>query len=69
MNDYETLVQTFELAPPEGYDDVESFNRDLGEVLSRMHVGKRGFVDQTLRGGTQTVGKSVRARAKNWCSS
>jgi tetratricopeptide (TPR) repeat protein len=56
LNDYENLVQTFEIAPPEGYNDIESFNRDLNEYLDRLHVDKREVLMQTLRGGTQTLG-------------
>jgi tetratricopeptide (TPR) repeat protein len=56
LNDYENLVQTFEIAPPEGYKDIESFNRDLNDYLDRLHVDKREVLMQTLRGGTQTLG-------------
>ena len=56
LNDYETLVQRFELAPPPGYADIESFNRELAQVLTAMHTDARGFVNQTLRDGTQTLG-------------
>jgi hypothetical protein len=45
----------FELGPPEGYSDMESFNRDLNHYLDRLHGGKHGFLDQTLRGGTQSL--------------
>jgi uncharacterized protein (TIGR02466 family) len=55
LNDYDRLVQVFELDPPEGYADMESFNRDLNAYLNALHRDKREFLDQTLRGGTQTV--------------
>jgi len=55
LNDYENFVQVFELAPPDGYSDMESFNRDLNVWLNRLHSDKREFLDQSLRGGTQTV--------------
>jgi tetratricopeptide (TPR) repeat protein len=53
-NDYENFVQIFEIAPPEGYFDVESFNRDLNRYLDTFHSDKREDIEQTLRGGTQT---------------
>jgi tetratricopeptide (TPR) repeat protein len=55
LNDYERFVQVFEIAPPEVYTDIESFNRDLNAYLNGLHRDKREFLDQTLRGGTQTV--------------
>ena len=55
LNDYEKFVQVFEIAPPAGYKDIESFNRDLDVYLNRMHVDRRENVDQTLRHGTQSV--------------
>ncbi len=54
--DYANFVQVFELEPPADYDDMDSFNRDLSAVLDDLHLGKREFLDQTLRGGTQTLG-------------
>ncbi len=54
LNDYENFIQMFELPPPEGYADMESFNRDLNAYLDRLHLDKREHVDQTLRGGTQS---------------
>jgi tetratricopeptide (TPR) repeat protein len=54
FNDYEKFVQPFELAPPQGYGDMEIFNRDLNAFLDRMHRDKREDLEQTLRGGTQS---------------
>jgi tetratricopeptide (TPR) repeat protein len=55
LNDYEKFVQVFELGVPEGYASVEEFNRALNAYLDAMHQDKREHVDQTLRGGTQTL--------------
>ena len=55
LNDYENLVQVFELAPPDGYSDMESFNRDLDALLTQMHRGVREFPAQSVRGGTQSI--------------
>jgi uncharacterized protein (TIGR02466 family) len=56
LNDTESLVQIFDLDPPQGYADMESFNRDLNASLDGLHIGKREYLDQTQRGGTQTLG-------------
>jgi tetratricopeptide (TPR) repeat protein len=53
--DYEKLVQVFEIDPPEGFSDMESFNHELGAYLERLHRDKRENVSQSLRGGTQTM--------------
>lgn len=55
LNDYENFVQVFELPPPEGYTDMEAFNRELNAYLDRLHRDKRECIDQTLRHGTQTL--------------
>ena len=55
LNDYDRFVQVFEIEPPEGYGDVENFNRDLDRFLDTLHDSKREFVDQSIRGGTQTM--------------
>jgi tetratricopeptide (TPR) repeat protein len=55
LNDYERFVQVFEIDPPQGYADMDAFNRDLNMWLNMLHVDKRENLDQTLRGGTQTL--------------
>lgn len=52
LNDYEHLVQTFEL----GATDRVAFNRALDARLATLHNTKRHPLEQTLRGGTQTQG-------------
>lgn len=54
LNDYERHVQIFDLPPPDGYADMESFNRDLGAHLGALHDKAQQYLTQTLRGGTQT---------------
>jgi tetratricopeptide (TPR) repeat protein len=56
LNDYEDLVRVFEIMPPDGYGDIASFNADLTAYLNGLHHDRREVVDQTLRGGTQTMG-------------
>ena len=57
LNDYEDFVQVFEIEPPEGYTDVESFNHDLEASLVMLHRDRREYLGQSLRGGTQTLDK------------
>jgi tetratricopeptide (TPR) repeat protein len=61
LNDYEKFVQVFEIDPPEGFSDMESFNHELNAYLDSLHTDKREFLDQTLRGGTQTIDNLFRA--------
>ena len=54
MNDVETLVRVYDVAPPEGFASMDDFNRELNRYLDRLHVDRREHIDQTLRTGTQT---------------
>lgn len=54
LNDYDRDVQVFDLPPPEGYRDMESFNAELSNYLRTLHAEGRQYLFQTLRGGTQT---------------
>jgi tetratricopeptide (TPR) repeat protein len=56
LNRYDEFVQTIDLEPPQGYADMESFNRDLNAWLDTQHSDSREPIDQSLRGGTQTLG-------------
>jgi len=64
INDTANLVRVYELPPPAGYPDMESFNRDLNACLDRLHRDKRECLDQTLRSGTQTLDDLFGARHK-----
>jgi Flp pilus assembly protein TadD len=54
LNDYARDVAVFDLEPPDGYADMESFNRDLALHLGAVHDHAQQYLTQTLRGGTQT---------------
>lgn len=54
LNDYARDVMVFDLEPPQGYRDMESFNRDLLAYLGGVHDRAQQYLTQTLRGGTQT---------------
>jgi tetratricopeptide (TPR) repeat protein len=54
INDVESLVRVYDVAPPDGYSAMEDFNRELNAWLDRLHVDRHEAIDQTLRTGTQT---------------
>jgi tetratricopeptide (TPR) repeat protein len=54
LNDYENFVRVYDIAPPEGFADTQSFNAALNAELDRLHVDKRESIEQTLRKGSQT---------------
>ena len=56
LNRYDSLVRIFDLDPPEGFSDMADFNAELNASLDRLHPKSREFIDQSLRGGTQTPG-------------
>ena len=56
MCDVQRFVQVFDLPPPPGFADMASFNAALARELAALHGDRRAPVDQTLRGGTQTLG-------------
>jgi tetratricopeptide (TPR) repeat protein len=53
LNRYGDHVQVIELEPPEGYTDMEAFNRELSAYLDRQHGSAMEYFTQTLRRGTQ----------------
>ena len=56
LNDFENLIQPIEIEVPEGFSNIETFNEALTEALTRLHITNVNPRDQTLKGGTQTVG-------------
>jgi tetratricopeptide (TPR) repeat protein len=50
------LVQFFDLKAPPGFADMASFNSALAAELRALHGDHQAPIDQTLRGGTQTLG-------------
>jgi len=52
------------LPPPVGYADAQSYNDELANELLRLHTRKVEPFDQSLRGGTQTMGDLFDARSR-----
>ncbi|MFO1247459.1 MAG: tetratricopeptide repeat protein [Alphaproteobacteria bacterium] len=57
LSGYDTFVRAFDLEPPEGYSDMESFNAELNAWLDQVHPTTREYLDQSLRNGSQTPDK------------
>jgi len=57
LNGYDSLIRIYDLEPPEGFSDMESFNAELNAYLDRIHPTTREYLDQSLRNGTQTADK------------
>lgn len=53
LNDHENHIGVFDLAPPEGYSDMDTYNRELAEYLINLHADRREYLTQTLRNGTR----------------
>lgn len=56
LNDYNGLIMEQILEPPPQWGGVEAFNRRLEAALAALHVTREHPLEQTLRGGTQTMG-------------
>jgi tetratricopeptide (TPR) repeat protein len=51
---YDMFIRSFDLEPPEGFSGMADFNAELCAYLDRLHPDTREYVNQSLRGGTQT---------------
>ncbi|PHQ68480.1 MAG: hypothetical protein COB92_00695 [Robiginitomaculum sp.] len=52
---YDSFVRPYELQPPEGYGSLEEYNHVLKQTLNEIHEFSAHPLDQSLRGGIQTV--------------
>ncbi|MBA2587720.1 MAG: tetratricopeptide repeat protein [Alphaproteobacteria bacterium] len=57
LNGYDSLIRIYDLEPPDGFSDMEIFNAELNAWLDRVHPATREYLDQSLRGGSQTPDK------------
>ncbi|HEY4076685.1 MAG TPA: tetratricopeptide repeat protein, partial [Rhizomicrobium sp.] len=55
LNGYEEFIQAFDLEPPDGFSDIASFHAELLPLLDAMHPPTREYLNQSLRGGSQTT--------------
>jgi uncharacterized protein (TIGR02466 family) len=56
LNNHAQHVQVFDLPAPEGWADVDDFNRALAAALLPLHTDAQAPIDQTLNHGSQTLG-------------
>ena len=56
LNGYDRLIAVYDLEPPNGFSSMEDFNAELAAYLDSAHPATREYLEQTLRGGTQTEG-------------
>lgn len=56
VNDYEGLVQIYDLTPPHGYASMDDFNTAVLNALQPLHRTDTAPLEQTLVRGTQTHG-------------
>jgi len=60
LHRYDDFIQVFDLEPPAGFSDMTAFCGELDRWLDTQHSDKREHIDQSLRGGTQTMGNFLR---------
>ena len=54
LSGYERYIRVFDLKAPDGFSSMADFNAELSAYLDRLHPDTREYVNQSLRGGTQT---------------
>jgi len=64
LNNYQTLVQEIQLGTPAGYDNQQHFLAELNQAVAALHVSSQQPLDQSVRGGTQTIGSLLTQPAK-----
>lgn len=53
--DYNLMVRSYDIGPPQGFGDATAFNTELAVRLSALHAKSRHPLGQSLRGGSQTT--------------
>ncbi|WP_170163955.1 putative 2OG-Fe(II) oxygenase [Eilatimonas milleporae] len=57
LNNYDLFVHVADISPPSGFADTADYLSALSEMLENEHQSRREPFDQTLRNGTQTLGR------------
>lgn len=55
LYDYDRLVKSYRIDPPEGWSSLDDYLGDLGRALDDIHAPLTHPVDQSLRHGSQTM--------------
>jgi len=54
LSGYERYIRVFDLKAPDGFSSMADFNAELSAYLDALHPDTREYINQSLRGGTQT---------------
>jgi tetratricopeptide (TPR) repeat protein len=54
LYDYDRLVRSYQIAPPQGWSDLGAYLNDLGQALDAIHGPSTHPMGQSLRQGSQT---------------
>lgn len=57
LNNYDHLVKAIMLPVPDGYESREAFIDALVAEINQLHLNGQQPLDQSVRGGTQTIGR------------
>lgn len=57
LYDYDRFTAQIAVEPPEGYSSIADFNAALRAAIEPLHKSRNAPLDQTLYGGTQSVGR------------
>lgn len=57
LNGYDSLIGIFDLPAPKGFSSMSQFNAELATYLDQVHPPTREYLAQSLRGGSQTLGR------------
>ena len=55
LYDYDRLVKTYRIDPPQGWRSLADYLRDLGQALDKIHGPITHPLGQSLRHGSQTT--------------
>lgn len=64
LNNYPELVREIQLGAPAGYDNQQHFLAELNQAVAALHISRQQPLDQSVRGGTQTIGSLFAQPAK-----
>ena len=54
LSGYDRYIRAFDLKAPDGFSSMADFNAELSRYLDALHPDTREYINQSLRGGTQT---------------
>ena len=64
LHNYAELVREIQLGAPKDYDNQQHFLYELNQAVAALHVSRQQPLDQSVRGGTQTIGSLLTRQVK-----